>query len=335
MNSITPKINRRGFSLIELLVVMAIAGLLVALLLPTLQSAREASRRSTCQNNLRQLAMAALNFEASRRTLPTGARCNVSPVSSLVTHGVSWFVDLAPHAGLGYAFSSQFDATGPSAGLVLFHASNGRLVDGLVIDVMRCPSTPLSALWPIGGFELMMPSYLGISGATNDDGFPETRVTTCCPPRNDGQISGGGLLISNQSISLNEVLDGLSHALMISEASDFIFDSSGTEFRTDGGYANGWITGTRATGAPPNYGVQSLAPSWNATTVRYGINMREYGRPGVYNVGGPNNPLVSPHPGGVSAALGDGSVVFLPTEMDLAVLKRLATRDDAALTTEF
>ena len=68
----TPKENRSGFTLIELLVVIAIIAVLIALLLPAVQQAREAARRTQCRNNLKQMALAAHNFESTYTNLPTG-----------------------------------------------------------------------------------------------------------------------------------------------------------------------------------------------------------------------------------------------------------------------
>ncbi|MFO0888798.1 MAG: DUF1559 domain-containing protein [Isosphaeraceae bacterium] len=88
--------HRRGFTLIELLVVIAIIAVLIALLLPAVQSAREAARRSQCVNNLKQLALGAMNYESASSTLPPGgftrpaswpgSRWNFGPLVSMLNH---------------------------------------------------------------------------------------------------------------------------------------------------------------------------------------------------------------------------------------------------------
>ena len=87
--------ERHGFSLVELLVVIAIIGTLVALLLPAVQSAREAARRSQCINNLHQIAVAALNYESSHGKFPTGASPSVP--GGVPTMGTNVWVELLPH----------------------------------------------------------------------------------------------------------------------------------------------------------------------------------------------------------------------------------------------
>ena len=317
---------RRGFSLVELLVTIAVIGVLVAMLLPAISAAREAARRGSCANNLKQIGLALHSHENIHRAFPIGAR------SSAFEAGVSWWVDLTPFFE-ETAVYCQLDRQGSSAGTLAFNPQNGEVVDQLVIGVMSCPSSPLEKLFPVSGYQVMMPSYVGISGSSSRDGFPESRVSPCCL-FSDGEISAGGVLIANRAVRLKQISDGCSHTLVVGECSDYAVDPSGVLRRVDGGISNGWIAGTIEHGTPPTYCTGSTGnprPSWNITTVQYGPNMRDYSQPGIYTNRGANNPLLSAHGGGVTGLYADGSVHLIADDVGILLLKNLATRDDGVL----
>ena len=131
-----------GFTLIELLVVITIIGLLVALLLPAVQAAREAARRIECTNNLKQIALATLNYESVWSTLPRGGFLQspaagvgpVNPDGSLNVSG-NLFLSLLPHLEQRPLYNAMnFDVN-------VFTAINAT-VSATGVNTLWCPSDP-------------------------------------------------------------------------------------------------------------------------------------------------------------------------------------------------
>lgn len=322
-----PKHQRLAFTLVELLTSIAIIGLLIAILLPAIQRAREAGRRASCANNLKQIGLALLAYENAQHVGPLG-------VSGQTGFGMSWWAQTLPFFEQTSLFN-RLDCSGSFSGLVLLNIENAQAVDGIQLPSWLCPSSSIEPMWPVGIASVQMPSYVGIAGATSDDGFPERRVSQCCAPDgNHGQISAGGVLVPNRCVYFSEVTDGLSNTIAVGECSDYVYNAAGVAFRIDGGVPVGWLAGSTETKTPPNYAANPTKPkpSYNITTIRYAPNMRSYSQPGILNDHGPNNPLVSAHPNGVNVCLLDGSVRFLAEAIDISTLKSLATRDDGQIT---
>lgn len=139
-------LNRRhhrshGFTLVELLVVIAIIGILVALLLPAIQAAREAARRSQCRTNLKNMGLAALNFENARRVFPTAGAHNLLSDANKVEFGIEQNVEggkpLGPdRQGLGWAFQILPYMEETAA----YQVTRTIDMQGIVVPIYTCPS---------------------------------------------------------------------------------------------------------------------------------------------------------------------------------------------------
>ena len=325
---------RRAFTLVELLVVIAIIGVLVALLLPAVQAAREAARRMSCANNLKQIGLGFHNYESTFRVLPPQTMA-----TSTGFHGATAFVFVLPQieqgplidrlSGVGFGSQISYWMGSGSAKTALVRP----ILDGYQVNAYRCPSTQLPRFRdvPFNGvnFRYMVPSYVMIAGSNLSS-------TTDTNGPNGGHCSGGGIFPGSVARRFAEISDGTSNTMMLAEQSNWVarqLNNFRTAFEGSGpwmGVKNARLPngpGTwSATGTHDSNGIDTDMRSYAMTTVRDGPNPK--GTAGYMNNVACNTPLASAHPNGVQAALADGSVRFIPDSIDLTTLKRLADRDD-------
>ncbi|MEO2031801.1 MAG: DUF1559 domain-containing protein [Planctomycetaceae bacterium] len=334
------KRSLHGFTLIELLVVIAIIAILISLLLPAVQQAREAARRTHCRNNLKQLALAVHNYIDVATVLPPSACIN--PVITATGNNGSWGVHgrILPFLDQGKLYNS----------VDLTEAWDFQpAIDGLKIPAYACPTDPRSdgSRDPGSGKVTLYPTSYGFNFGS---WFIYDPIT--------GQ-GGDGAFFPNARLGIAAFADGTSNTLMASEVRAW------TPYRRNDGPVSTAIPSTVddaeaaiASGAQfkntghtewpdgrvHHHGFTTTMPPNTATSCSDGTTTYEFcdfnswqeGKNGVS--GSPSYAIItsrSHHAGIVQVALMDGSVRSVSENIELAIWRGLGTRSGGEVSGEF
>lgn len=316
--------RRNGFTLIELLVVIAIIAVLIALLLPAVQQAREAARRSKCLNNLKQLGLALHNYHDVYNLLPASAYCDGTGATAFhsIQHCHSWMESLLPYIELQNK-QDQIDFNVPNN-----VAPNPDALNGWAHDVLMCPSDPDSGLFPNSREQSYTPSIPGDNteslGANytpcagpqhmnlNPCPIPELDPNINCkgtraPRQNDrapGMFSGGF-----RAYKFKDVGDGLTNTIMLGETLP-VWNTFHMYFVSHAHMAT--------TNVPPNYHKTYTACGPKEMSREMRIDTC-YAYMGGFK---------SVHAGGLQVVLGDGSSRFISENIDYRIWVFLGDKDD-------
>lgn len=311
-----------GFTLVELLVVIAIIGILVALLLPAVQAAREAARRTTCRNQLRQVVLASHNFHDTNGALPPAVGTLNSPTEGIVERW-GYLAYLLPFMEEG-TVKDQIDISQN------WYDPANDFLRTTAIQGFRCPSyaivQPINLEDPGTNNPDYVDSqlaahYIGVMGAnveldaslvdycSNRAGLyamelegvsGSSRRDPSCVSSGGGKIANNGVIVRKLSIRFGKITDGTSKTAIIGESAFGLPEEQGTRAWFIGGH-NMWM--------------------YTARNLTYAINSGS--RPGSLrnDIG-----FGSEHPGGCHFGMVDGSVQFFNENVDLQILFALASR---------
>jgi prepilin-type N-terminal cleavage/methylation domain-containing protein/prepilin-type processing-associated H-X9-DG protein len=321
--------GERGFTLVELLVVIAIIGILIALLLPAVQAAREAARRTECLNNLRQHALALLNYESARKMFPHG-RTNINPTDGS-KHDVpdrptsksndhSWVIHALPYAE-EQSIATQYDRSKPwfdNVPPATGQPTNLQVVSN-PIGLFRCPTAPQGRV--DRAFQSTVKPATGDYGCLNgiNSNFWNFLTSRLGPlPAGSGDLEDRSCCIgvlgkrfNKPACRVKDIIDGTSKTVIIAEVAG----------RPDW-YELGTLNPNKlikegSAWADPDSGfsVSGYAPTGSMIV----INAKNAAE--VYSF----------HPGGAQFNFADGSARFVSETLDALIFKALVTRSGGEL----
>ena len=361
---------RRAFTLIELLVVIAIIAILIALLLPAVQQAREAARRTQCINNMKQIGLALHNYHDTFLRFPPGAAARDSTGIERVANAAwmggnprddtmaPWTVYILPYieeTGLYENFSMEghwascpgFSDSSPSS----FSPNNLALqFDTRAPETYRCPSNPnynkdayICCYYGVSGGGIhFQPPLLNSGNTTTDWTGPIAAWGSYSP--GSRLFWDNGCLPTNGGVSLSDIRDGSTNTALVGEtmyvALDRVYtNSGGTNFAwhwASGDRFNGQSDTTGVCPSPINHCVLS-ATFDGINNVAHSYTHEEAIRRGgaVRAHSGHMMAYSSWHTGGAHFTLGDGSVRFLSENMDIRTYRLLGPISDGVALGDF
>lgn len=309
--------KRDAFTLIELLIVIAIIAVLSALLIPAVQKIREAAARTQCANNLKQIGIALQNFHDVHGRLPPGSSvpnggyaifgdkvcCTFPPPGGTNRRGyLAWRALVLPQLEQN-ALYDQIDQNNgcrhPDGGGDGAQIPNSLLMNNR-ISTFLCPSAPSDPFRYATGLEHQISHYVANGGS--DDG-----TNVCGGAPSTAQFTNGVFWI-NSRVKLKGIVDGTSNTIAVGEATH---DKSP------------WMEGASATGVGSIYRTYS----------NYGYRTSKLPMNAAWPGSEPNGPFNGHHLGGVQFVFCDGHVMFLGQSMGAASYAALFTRsgEDAAV----
>lgn len=328
--------RRSGFTLVELLVVIAIIGILVALLLPAVQSAREAARRTQCQNNLKQIGLALLNYHSNNSTFPpsshwpnngSGIRTTNNPALA-----ENWVILVLPALEQQNLYN-QFDRT-----KFITDPANAA-PRSVLLDVMMCPSDSFNRK-PFHGSGSGQTNRLGDNwargnyaanaalGKMTDTGHGGLGgAESAALPRSVGwnDHRTRGVMGANSSVSIEKMKDGSSNTILAAEirAGVVDFDPRGV-WAMSGGcpsalWAHGFLGDANGPNAPMMEADDTLACDDIRSRVGGAAALQRMGMP--CSSGSRANYQQAPrslHSGGVYTVFADGHVKWITDHIELS-----------------